>query len=82
MTKEVFKERFERYIQNKAIKVRVFVTMPDLPRLEEIRNPLENLEKKLEYYLKAYNDNMELNSFNEIKIVKLEFYNDSYDQWM
>ena len=82
MTKEIFKRKFEAYIEDEVTKVRVFVKMPDLPELEEIHNPLKNLEKKLEYYLKAYNDNMELNSFNEIKIVGLEYYNDFHERWI
>jgi len=82
MTKELFKKKFESYIQKEVSKVRVFVKMPDLPEFEEIHNPRENLEKKLEYYLRAYDDNMELNSFNEIKIVDLEYYNDFYEQWV
>lgn len=37
--------------------------------LEIIINPGENFDKKLEYYKKAYNDNLVLKSYNGIKIV-------------
>ena len=43
--------------------------MPDLPSCEIIYNPYENLDKKLEYYLKAYNDNLNLKTFDKIKII-------------
>ena len=43
--------------------------MPDLPSCEIICNPYENLDKKLEYYLKAYNDNLTLKTFDKIKII-------------
>lgn len=37
--------------------------------LEIIVNPTSNLEKKIEYYDKAYNDDLVLNACSDIKIV-------------
>jgi hypothetical protein len=50
-------------------KVGVAVTIPGCDKPEIIINPTENLENKLAYYKGAYNDDLELKSFNQIKIV-------------
>ena len=47
----------------------ILIEMPDLPSCEIICNPYENLDKKLEYYLKAYNEDLTLKTFNKIKII-------------
>ena len=49
--------------------IEILIEMPDLPSCEIICNPYENLDKKLEYYLKAYNDNLTLKTFDKIKII-------------
>ncbi len=49
--------------------IEILIEMPDLPSCEIISNPYENLDKKLEYYLKAYNDNLTLKTFDKIKII-------------
>jgi len=73
MNKKIFVEEFMVAIDSKDIsEVRVGVSMPTLPELEYIHNPKENLEGKLEYYNKAYNEDMELEVFNGIKIVSIE----------
>ena len=51
------------------IGIEILIEMPDLPSCEIISNPYENLDKKLEYYLKAYNDNLTLKTFDKIKII-------------
>ena len=43
--------------------------MSGFPKPEVIVNSSENFEEKLKYYEKAYNDNLELNTFNKIRIV-------------
>lgn len=57
----------------KAIKEKkafaVSVSVPNCVKPEIIINPWENLEYKLDYYKKAYNDNLELVHNNEIKII-------------
>ena len=49
--------------------IEILIEMPDLPSCEIICNPYENLDKKLEYYLKAYNQDLTLKTFDKIKIV-------------
>ncbi len=66
------KETFLKAIKNCKEQNKVFTTfikMPDLPRCEQITNPTENLEGKLKYYDKAYNENLELISFPQISII-------------
>jgi len=55
--------------QNGLLYMGVAIKMPDLEKLEIIINPYDNFDRKLEYYTKAYNSNLELNTFNKIKIV-------------
>ena len=49
--------------------IEILIEMPELPHCEIICNPYENLDKKLEYYLKAYNEDLTLKTFNKIKII-------------
>ena len=46
---------------------------------EVIINPNANFDNKLEYYKKAYNDDLTLKSFNGIKIIGFS-YGDTYDE--
>lgn len=48
--------------------VKVEILMPDLPEPELIENPKANLPNKLEYYKKAYDEELKLKSFNQIRI--------------
>lgn len=64
-------------IVNKAIEVNeplgLFIEMPDFPQPELIINPVANLEKKLEYYKKTYNQNLEHKHAKGIKITGYTF---------
>lgn len=66
------KEEFLRYFReakkedDKAMIV--LVESPDLEKYEYIINDNRNIEAKLDYYDKAYNDNLELKAFNKIRI--------------
>lgn len=64
-------EKFTKFME-KAIEdeegIKVLITMPDLPLPEMIVNPAINVKAKAEYYKKAYNDNLELKTYNAIKI--------------
>lgn len=68
-------EKFVEFMEE-SIKegkgIQVFIEMPDLPQLEMITNPASNVKAKSEYYKKAYNDNLELKTFNKIKISHYE----------
>jgi hypothetical protein len=70
MRKSVFVDQFEELMKNEDTRmIQVYVEMPSLPMPEMIRNPRENFEAKLKYYKNAYNDDMELNTFNGVKII-------------
>ena len=69
--KEKFKELYRKYIDEGAEYIGVFIKSHNLEEPELIVNPKENLSKKLEYYLKAYNCDMRLNSLHSIQIVAI-----------
>lgn len=60
-------------IINKAIKGNVslslFIKLPDLTEPEIITNPPVNLEQKLKYYKKTYNDSLEHKYADGVKIL-------------
>ncbi len=51
----------------------LFIEMPDFPKPELITNPVENLEKKLEYYKKTYGEDLEHKHAKGIKIINYTF---------
>lgn len=68
------KEKFLSAFDNENYtEVTVEVTVPDCPETELIINSKANFAGKRKYYEKAYNDNLELNSFNDIKIIGYKF---------
>ena len=72
MKKEDFLRDYRGIVSNKNYDgIEVQIQMPNLPRPETIANPRDNFMEKLEYYISAYNENMELKSFTEIKITKV-----------
>lgn len=80
--KQTFKRLFNGYINNGAEYIGVFVKAHNLQEPEVIVNPKENLSKKLEYYLNAYNNDMRLNSLHSIQIVAISpcvYLEDLYD---
>lgn len=64
-------------IINKAIEKKeplsLLIEMPGFQKPEMITNPVENLEKKLEYYKKTYDENLEHKHAKGIKIVGYTF---------
>ena len=71
MTKEKLKEVFQN-AKETHFDVVIEVTVPtrEATELIIVRNP--NLDYKLEYYLNNYNENLELNRCNDVKIVSAE----------
>lgn len=68
------KETFLKGFDNpNNTRLMVQVTVPDCPEPEMIINPKENFDGKKAYYEKAYNENLELNTFNKIKILDYQF---------
>lgn len=51
----------------------LLIEMPGFPKPEMITNPVENLEKKLEYYKKTYDKNLEHKHAKGIKIIGYTF---------
>lgn len=66
-------EAFFSTIPDEATYMEVYVEMPDLPEAEIIRNPIANMSKKLAYYKGAYNDDLTLKTYDEIKIVGVNY---------
>lgn len=64
---------FAQAIQYKANYIGVRIQMQGYDEPEVIINPRENFETKLEYYKKAYNDDLTLKTFNGIKIIGCEY---------
>lgn len=72
MTKVEFMKMYDEIVEAKnETAIVVAVQMPDLNSVEMIVNPRENFEVKRAYYDKAYDDNMCLRAFNQIKIVDI-----------
>ena len=65
--------------ENGSRYVAVCIRTEGHPGEEIIVNPFSNFEKKLEYYKKAYNDDLTLKSFNGIRIVGFT-YADSFEE--
>ena len=65
------KEQFKKFVEKiqSGRSLVVYISMPDLSKPEMIINQYENIDKRLEYYLKAYNDDLKLTSFPSIEIV-------------
>jgi hypothetical protein len=61
------------FVIKTAIKTKqnlgLMIEMPDLESPEIIINPPENLERKLEYYQKAYSETLEHKNAPGIKII-------------
>ena len=57
----------------------VRIQMQGFDEPEVIINPKENFGIKLEYYKKAYNEDLTLKTFNGIKIIGFE-YGDSFNE--
>lgn len=54
--------------------IAIFIKMPGCDKPEIIINPSENFDSKLEYYMKAYNDDLTLKACNDISIVGMGRY--------
>lgn len=71
MNKEKLKEIFKIAKENKK-DVAIELTVPTREDTEIIIVKFGNLDYKLDYYLKNYNDNLELNRCAEVKILSAE----------
>lgn len=67
--KEQLMNAFKEWIEYKVDYFAVSVETNGNPELEIIANPFSNLQNKMEYYEKAYDDNLVLKTYNGIRIV-------------
>jgi hypothetical protein len=83
MKKEItmngLKKCFQGAKDKQAIYVAVRVTVPDGATTEVIINDYHNIDVKLNYYMKAYNDDLTLKSFPKIKIINFAYGNSYTD---
>jgi len=73
LTMKNLERGFEEAQRNGLKYVGVKIQMEGFPKPEIIINPIDNFDAKLEYYKKAYNDDLTLKTFNGIKIVGFTF---------
>lgn len=71
MNKEKLKEFFKIAKENKK-DIAIKLTVPTRQDTEIIIVKFGNLDYKLDYYLKNYNDNLELDRCAEVKILSAE----------
>jgi len=69
---------FDEAYNNGARYVGVKIQMQGFEKPEIIVNQVENFKTKLEYYKKAYNQDLTLRTFNGIKIIGFT-YGDTFD---
>ena len=75
LTLENLKTCFQAAILENAKYIGVKIEMKDFPKPEIIINERENFDKKIKYYISAYNDDLTLKTFNGIKIVGFTYGN-------
>ena len=73
MTKERLRNTFKGARESNAPYVFIEVTIPDAPQNEMIINKADNFDFKENFYLTAYNEKLEHNHNNTIKIVGLAY---------
>lgn len=69
MTMDNLEKCFKAAQEKNANYVAVSIMMPGFEKPEIIINDKENINSKLEYYKKAYNNDLTLKTFNQIKII-------------
>lgn len=69
--KEKFKQTYENFVNEGAKYIGVYIWAYNTPEPELILNPIANSKRKLEYYLKAYDDNMRLKRVGNVKILSV-----------
>jgi len=79
LTMKDLEQCFKEAKYTDSLYVGVKIQAPGCPEPEVIINSSENFDFKLKYYQRAYNDDLTLKSFNQIRITDCCF-GDSYDQ--
>ncbi len=65
-------EKAFQWAKEEKKSIGIHIKMPKLEKEEIIINSVENLDEKLKYYQGAYNEDLELKTFNEIRITGYE----------
>ncbi len=79
LTMKDLEKCFETAKENNRPFVGVAIAMQGFPKPEVIINPEANYDEKLDYYKKAYNDDLTLKTFNGIRIVGFACANNYHD---
>ena len=61
--------KFKEAIESGARSISVYIKTEGVPGLETITNPAVNFESKLEYYKKAYREDLKLKTYDKISIL-------------
>lgn len=71
VNKEKLKEKF-KYAKENDLGIAIEVTVPTRQDSEIIITKNSNLDYKLDYYLNNYNDNLELETCKDVKILSIK----------
>ena len=75
MTRKEELERVFMKAKNKGMDIGVEVTVPGQEDTELIINRNSSIDNKLSYYMGAYDDDLNLNANQEVKIVEFQMMN-------
>lgn len=75
MTRKEEMEKLFAEAKNKGMDIGVEVTVPGQEETELIINKNSSIDNKLSYYMRSYDDNLNLNANPEVKIVGFQMMN-------
>ena len=75
MTRKEEMEKLFAEAKNKGMDIGVEVTVPGQEETELIINKNSSIDNKLSYYMRSYDDDLNLNANQEVKIVGFQMMN-------
>ena len=75
MTRKEEMEKLFAEAKNKGMDIGVEVTVPGQEETDLIINKNSSIDNKLSYYMRSYDDNLNLNANPEVKIVGFQMMN-------
>lgn len=75
MTRKEEMEKLFTEAKNKGMDIGVEVTVPGQEETELIINKNSSIDNKLSYYMRSYDDDLNLNANQEVKIVGFQMMN-------
>ena len=75
MTRKEEMEKLFAEAKNKGMDIGVEVTIPGQEETELIINKNSSIDNKLSYYMRSYDDDLNLNANQEVKIVGFQMMN-------